>query len=395
MHLLQQRENMPFFFFKKLHVSKKSSNFAADYKSSPVMKNILHSLVLFCMIVAFAACDGVNKPSSDNSSRIENNIISVQRIWAEGYCAFTSLVRYNGRYYCSFREASAHLFDADGKAEGKARLLVSDNGTDWRSLALFAKEGMDLRDPKLSVMPDGRLMMLMGGSVYEERKLKNMFPQVTFSSDGEHFTDLQPVVIDSALCRDMEWIWRVTWFGGTGYGVSYGSAFALVKTTDGVHYELVTPLDVTERPNETSVQFLSDSTMLLMVRREGGDKRGWWGTARPPYTQWQWQEMDIPLGGPDFMILGDTLCIAGSRSLYATEKTMMFKGGLDGHLEEVCMLPSGGDDNSYTGMLVNGDELWVSYYSRHESPMAAIYLARMPLKWFTSPLTSKYHYKYW
>jgi len=322
--------------------------------------------------------------------------ITVQKIWSGGYCAFTSLVRYKGRYYCSFREANAHLFDADGKAEGKARVIVSDDGTNWRPAALFAKEGMDLRDPKLSVMPDGRLMLLMGGSVYEERKLVNMFPQVAFSEDGEHFTPLQPVVIDTAVCRQMEWIWKVTWHGGTGYGVTYGSGLALLATDDGVHYRLVSRLDeVTEKPNETAVQVRSDGTMHLMVRREGGDKRGWWGTALPPYTEWQWEEMDIPLGGPDFILPGDTLCIAGTRSLYASEKTMLFKGGLDGRLEEVCLLPSGGDDNSYTGMLIEGDELWVTYYSRHESPMASIYLARVPLAWFTSPCTNKYYYKYW
>ena len=349
------------------------------------MKNILFCIPLLLLTMCRPAGNTVHT----------DYVMSVERIWDTNYCAFTSLVKYNGRYYCSFREASAHLFDADGKAEGKARIIVSDDGCHWQSLALFHKEGMDLRDPKLSVTPDGQLMMLMGGSVYENRKLVNMFPQVTFSSDGEHFSELQPVVIDSAVCRDMEWIWRVVWHGDTGYGVMYGSSYALLKTTDGVRYQLVTPLEVSGKPNETAVGFRSDSTMFLMVRREEGDKRGWWGEAQPPYTQWQWQEMDIPLGGPDFTIVGDTLCITGTRSLYATEKTMMLKGNLQGKMEEVCMLPSGGDDNSYTGMLIEGDQLWVTYYSRHETPMAAIYLAKMPLAWFTSPLTNKYYYKYW
>ena len=331
-------------------------------------------------------------PSRPDSSQLT---MQVEKIWSNDYCAFTSLIAYNGRYYCSFREATAHLFDADGKAEGKARILVSDDGHTWQSLTLIAKDGMDLRDPKLSVTPDGKLMVLMGGSVYEDRKLTAMYPQVAFSEDGLTFGDLQPCVIDTAICRNMEWIWRLTWHGDTGYAVVYGSDFALVCTHDGIHYDLVTRLEVSGRPNETTVQIASDSTMYMMIRREEGDKRGYWGMARPPYTDWQYTEMDIPLGGPDFLLLGDTACIVGTRSLYATEKTMMLKGRLDGHLEEVCLLPSGGDDNSYTGMFIHEDEVWVSYYSRHEQPMAAIYLARIPLAWFTTPPSNKYYYKYW
>lgn len=329
------------------------------------------------------------------SNQQHDNEIAVQRIWEGDYCAFTSFIKYNDKYYCSFREASAHLFDENGKAEGKARIIVSQDGETWQSAALFAKEGIDLRDPKLSIMPDGRMMVIMGGSVYEDRKLKNMYPQVAFSEDGITFTEPQPVVIDSAVCENYEWIWRVTWHNGIGYGVTYGSQYALLQTTDGVHYDLVSRLNLENNPGETSLQFLNDGTMLLIARCEGANKHGVWGRSLPPYTEWEWTEMNIPLGGPDILVLGDTLTILGTRSLYASEKTMMFKGGTDGNFEEVCMLPSGGDDNSYSGMIVEGDELWVTYYSRHELPKAAIYLAKLPMHLFTTPRSNKYYGKYW
>lgn len=326
--------------------------------------------------------------------------ISVSRIWEHDYCAFTSLIEFKGRYYCSFREANSHLFDENGKAdEGKARIIVSSDGSRWEPLALLAKRGLDLRDPKLSIMPDGRLMVIMGGSVYKDKKLVNMYPQVSFSTDGVHFTEPQPLHIDPRVCEDYEWVWRVTWFNGVGYGVTYGKMhnYALLKTTDGINYELVSYLDVLHNPGETTLRFKSDGQMLLMARREGGrgNQKGLWGVSNPPYTDWKWTDMNIPLGGPDFLMLNDSLCVLGTRSLYASEKTMMLKGYTDGKFEEVCILPSGGDDNSYPGMLVVGDELWVTYYSRHELEKAAIYLAKIPLEMFTTPRTNKYYGKYW
>ncbi len=345
--------------------------------------------LVFVALLMLTACTS-SSPKQDNSQTYS---ITVNRIWSnDNYCSFTSLVKFQDRYFCTFREAVAHHYKGDATTAGKVRIIVSDDGEDWQPLALFAIEGMDLRDPKLSITPDGRLMLLLGGVLYDGAEYMGSFTKAAFSEDGKVFTELQDCVVDPAICQNREWLWRLTWFDNTGYVVSYGPTFNLLQTTDGIHYDLVSPLAVTGRPNETTVRLTSDSTMYLMIRREEGDHRGMWGMARPPYNDWQWTEMDIPLGGPEFFILGDTATIVATRSLYSSEKTMLFKGGLNGHFEEVCLLPSGGDDNSYAGMLIEGDELWVSYYSRHEQPMSEIFLARVPLCWFTSPVTNQYYY---
>ena len=58
---------------------------------------------------------------------------------------------------------------------------------------------------------------------------------------------------------------------------------------------------------------------------------------------------------------------------------------VDGALEELAELPSGGD-NSYPGFVqLSGDRALVSYYSSHESDasgkrITAIYLAELKLK---------------
>ncbi|MDR2953896.1 MAG: hypothetical protein LBV43_02310 [Prevotella sp.] len=318
----------------------------------------------------------------------QEQCVSIKKIWDNGkHCAFTSLIKFNGKYYCSFREGETHIFGLDGKAEGKSRILVSEDGENWQPIALLEKKDYDLRDPKLSITPDGQLMVLMGGSVYVDKKLVNRYPQVSFSKDGTHFTKPVPIHFnDGASGHD--WLWRVTWDGGTGYGANYytdkgENKISLVKTTDGLKYDLVTILDVTELPNEATIRILPDKRMLMMVRRETGNRRGYWGISNPPYKEWEWKEMELQLGGPDFIQAGENFFIAGTRSYFisSAHKSILLTGDTDGRFQEVYMLPSGGD-TSYPAFLIEGDEVWVSYYSMHETKNASIYLAKFPLSFF-------------
>ena len=240
--------------------------------------------------------------------------MSVEKIWDRGkHNAFTDLARWRGKWYCTFRESEGHV-----GGNGTLRVLESADGGKWEPVALIAEEGIDLRDPKLSVTPDDRLMIVAGGSVYAGTTLQGRQPRVTFSKDGREWTAPRRVLSEG------EWLWRVTWHGGRAYGVSFNAAARntaaakeaaetgkagagaadwkpkLFASDDGVKYTLVTHLDVPGHPNETTVRFLPDGTMIALVRREGGDRFGWIGSSPPPYTAWQWHTTTERLGGPEF-----------------------------------------------------------------------------------------------
>ena len=107
---------------------------------------------------------------------------SVAKIWdGAAHSAFTDLVEFKGRFYCAFREGTGHIPEKDGSGDGKIRVLVSDDGVAWKSSVLLVRKGFDLRDAKLSVTPDGRLMVLMGGSIYDKAVLKSRMTHVSFS----------------------------------------------------------------------------------------------------------------------------------------------------------------------------------------------------------------------
>lgn len=338
------------------------------------------SLFIFCIL--FVCCNGNATEKNDHSC--------VRKIWDNGnHCAFTSLIKFKGNYYCSFREGDSHIFDKDGNAEGKVRIIVSTDGEKWESVACMAKKTFDLRDPKLSVTPDGKLMVIMGGSIYKNKVLEGRIPHVSYSSDGKTFSDPVPINLDKEVETGNDWLWRVTWDDQTGYGVNYSllsddeAVISLVKTTDGTNYQLVSKLDVPDFPNETTVRILPDKRMVLMVRRERGDQKGYWGVSNPPYKEWTWTKMEMRLGGPDFISLGKDVIVAGTRSHYIPSfpKTVLLTGNEAGKFQETVVLPSGGD-TSYPGFIIEGNELWVSYYASHETKMASVYLAKIPLSVF-------------
>ena len=302
-------------------------------------------------------------------------LVSVARIWDSGaHNAFTDLIRWRGRWYCTFREGDAHV-----GGDGRIRVLSSEDGKTWTSTALIGETGIDLRDPKLSITPDDRLMIVAGGSVYEGNRYLGRQPRVTFSSDGSAWSTPQRVLAEG------DWLWRVTWHEGRAYGVTYKSAsgasgetVTLVSSKDGRTFDEVTPLAVPDRPNETTLRFMPDGEMVALVRREAGNRFAWVGRSRAPYTTWTWREIPQQIGGPNFIRLPDGELWASGRSYPGGPKTIVGRLTLDGIYEPTLTLPSGGD-TSYAGMVWHDGLLWVSYYASHEGK-TAIYLARVKVR---------------
>ncbi len=322
----------------------------------------------------------------------EPKLESVTKIWDAGaHNAFTDLIRFKNQWFCSFREAEGHV-----GGDGKLRVLTSTDGVEWTSAALLAEEGIDLRDPKLSITADGRLMIVAGGSVYGGTKiLKGRQPRVAFSADGRKWTATQRVLAEG------DWLWRVTWHDGVAYGIAYDASqrasaaaqeaakstkpvapgpadwkLKLFRSADGVQYELITHLDVPGHPNESTLRFTADGEMIALSRREAGSTFGWIGSSKPPYKTWSWHETQYRFGGPNFIVLDNGSMWAAGRRYPGGAKTVLAQMTRTSY-EPLLTLPSGGD-TSYPGLVFHEGLLWMSYYSSHEGK-SSIYLAKIAL----------------
>lgn len=296
------------------------------------------------------------------------------------YSAFTDLIRFNNFFYCSFRVGSKHV----GGKNGKVRILRSRDGSEWESIALLEKEGIDLRDPKLSVTPKGEIMVIIGGSIYDGKKLVDRVPHVSFSNKrGKNFSDPEAVEVTDNTGEMNSWIWRVIWKDGTGYGMDYQTHkgdewdLYLTKTVDGKHFQKVSRLKIDGLPNESTIRFTKDDLMYVLVRREGGDSRGILAKSSPPYKIWNYTKLDYRLGGPNFLFLSESKLVVGTRNYKGDRKTHLLVTNPDGEIEKTIELPSG-SDTGYPGKLIHEGFLWVSYYSSHEGN-SNIYLSKIPI----------------
>lgn len=297
-----------------------------------------------------------------------------QKIWDRGkHNAFTDLVRFKDAWFCVFREGDDHA-----KGAGKIRVLTSKDGKAWDSAALIEKNGVDLRDPHISVTPKGKLMIVGGAAVPPTRDpLTDHFSSVCFSENGSEWTPPEKTL------ESWQWLWRVRWQGDNVYGVAYRSDSKpprkyegiLYKGTDGKKYERVTNFDI---PNTTEASLVFDGdTMICLQRRDGKPNTAMLGTSKSPYKEWTWKDLGAYFGGPHLIQTpdGDWLAV-GRMTTTGKAQTVVCRLDIkDAKLTPLLTLPSGGD-TSYAGLVWHDDQLWISYYSSHEGK-TCIYLAKV------------------
>lgn len=335
------------------------------------MKCARSTLLLFC---CWAGLASAAEPTLELAA-------PVQKIWDQAaHNAFTDLIRFRDRWYCVFREADEHA-----KGAGAIRVLVSSDGAKWESAATLSKEGVDYRDPHVSVTPDGRLMLNAAAAVpYTRDPLKDHYSFVSFSKEGTAWSEPQRVL------ESWQWLWRVTWHKDTAYGVAYiwdpdvGGAqsyrTALFRSPDGIQYVKVADLGQ-KLASEATLRF--DGEVLSCLQRRDGYRgiTALLGSSKPPYTKWDWQDLGVYLGGPNMLRDPRGSWWVAARIYFPPKGPRTVVSRLDpagGKLTEIVKLPSGGD-TSYPGMAWHDDQLWVSYYSSHEGK-TSIYLARLRAK---------------
>jgi hypothetical protein len=313
--------------------------------------------------------------SSSQTTAAEPVLVDVRKIWDRApHNAFTDLVRHRGEFVCVFREGQGHV-----SPDGAIRVIASKDGREWSSLARLAITQADLRDPKITIAPDGRYMIVAAAA--RDRKASGEAAHqsmVWFSRDARDWGQGQEVAD-----RDF-WLWRVIWREKWALGVAYGTTernkhVRLYQSRNGLAFDVLADhLFDQGYPNESGLAFLDDGTCLCLLRRDEGSRTGMLGTAKPPYTSWTWHDLGVAIGGPNLLKIPDGRLVAGGRLYDKSVRTAL--GWVDpqaGTFREFLSLPSGGD-TSYPGLVCHDGLLWVSYYSSHEGK-TSIYLARVKL----------------
>lgn len=151
-------------------------------------------------------------------------LISHQLIWGnQKHNAFTDLIKFNGNYYCCFRQATNHV-----SKDGIIIILKSESLNNWQIASKIIIANSDLRDPKLTVHPSGKLLLSYYHKVFDHSG-KNILNQngIQFSQNGLTWSSAH------IIGEKNWWLWRIRWHKNTALGIAYNRAQNRVKLYQG------------------------------------------------------------------------------------------------------------------------------------------------------------------
>lgn len=325
--------------------------------------------------------------AADDVPRVE--VANVRRVFHNGeHNAFTDLVRFEGRYYLTFRSCpDGHMVHPTASI----LILASDDLQSWQPVHQFRVEKRDTRDPHFLIFKDR--LFVYTGTWYSgdttippaQYDLNLHLGYAAWSDDGTAWHS--PVLLEGTFGH---YIWRAAVHGDKAYlcgrrkkgfdvrpkGEGPEVESALLESDDGLIWRTKALFQET-RGDETAFVFEPDGSVLAIGRR--GSDPAQILRSHPPYTNWDRRDLDRYVGGPLLTRWGGRWLVGGRKSTDRGPKTSLcWLTGDD--LHEFAELPSAGD-NSYPGFLeLTPTTAVVSWYSSHEQdeggkPITAIYMA--------------------
>ena len=279
---------------------------------------------------------------------------------------------------CVYREADTHV-----SPNGKIVLCEIDKKSmTSNTLKELQIPGSDLRDPKFSF--DGECLFI---TAYAKTLLDNgsiSRHMVSYSSTNgktwsapNHFGD------------DAWWIWNCDRYKSYFYGFAYNRAAESISLYRGnldnsmhCYRENVFGLEKSGKgyPNESALLFDGQGNANVFLRRDADTFSAQFGFSQPPYSEWEWHDLGVYIGGPAAAKLENgNFLVAGRHVDWDSESFSTRLWHFDTKtktLSELLTLPSSGD-TSYPGLVINDDILYASYYSSHIDGQSRVYLAKL------------------
>ncbi|MFV0155370.1 glycoside hydrolase [Empedobacter falsenii] len=321
--------------------------------------------VFITLCISVISTSFLVNPVSENAE-----IVSTSMIWDSApHNAFTTLESYKGYMYCSFREASSHR-----AYDGKIRIIRSNDGKNWESVALINQANEDLRDPKL-VLLDNSLVLLV-----VSRTNSKHYSYTYSSNDGKNWNFMQK--------SNNTWRWNATntVLNNSIYSVGYsgddksGKLYQTKNARDWVAIKNNFFPNVNNQPSETKIFILPNQKLVALVRQEKGNQNAVLGISNPPYSNWTWKDLGVRIGGPSGIAISNDEILACVRLYNKPVRLSLLRININNATyKEIATLPSGGD-TGYSDITEFNGEYYVSYYSsKNKANKASIYLSHITL----------------
>lgn len=295
------------------------------------------------------------------------------------HSAFTDLCAFSGNLYCCFREATNHV-SQDGRI---VILKMNVEGEKLQSWFLNI-QNVDLRDPKLLVNPEGKLILLAYGRRFDENGVwKYSKPLCFFSTNGKSWSG------EHWFGNRNWWLWRLTYYKNTAYGFAYNRTAQTLNLYSGdplraIHIAKHSVLGLETHdlgyPNESDICFATNGKAFAVVRRDADSFSAQFGISNPPYHQWKWHDLGRYIGAPAILLWDENnLLVAGRIWRNKQFKTAVWKLNISTKSLNLLVELQTAGDNSYPGLVRDNQDLYISYYSSHIDDISAIYLTNVTI----------------
>jgi hypothetical protein len=291
----------------------------------------------------------------------------------------TDMIEWNGAWYLSYVSSPWHFGNDDSVLHVKRSF---DKGKTWEEVTSFNPPDEDIRDPKFAIIGDKLFLYALKNTDFLAEPYLSIY---STSQNGADWSDFESVPgLDGWL------FWRPkTQDGKTFYNAAYWwehGKSVLLKSTDGVNWEIISTIHEGGRNDETEIEFLPDGRLLATARLEYGEGEVIFGDVKgstlitiseAPYTNWLEgvQSLVTRLDGPYLFTYNDRIYAAAriqpdlgrsgpltsQGSAIARKRTALFEVRENG-LAYLTDFPSNGD-TSYVGLVMEGDAAHLTYYT--------------------------------
>jgi len=283
----------------------------------------------------------------------------------------TDLIHWDGAFYLIHQTSPYH----PGSSRSRLLLWRSPDARAWEKVAEFKAPRGEYRDPKFAAIGDRLFIYALPNYTFLAEPATTVF---TYSTDARTWTPMEETDHPGWLFWRPKTRDQKTWYV-TAYWNEHGKSI-LLKSTDGITWKTVSTVYEGERNDETDFEFLPDGRILATARLEVDG--GWRGhprggallaVSKPPYRKWNYARSTVTrLDGPCLFPYNGRVYAAGryqasfapfarQGGILAKKRTSLFLVE-EARLVRLTDLPSAGD-TSYAGVVIQGDDLYVSYYT--------------------------------
>ncbi|MHA1426876.1 MAG: hypothetical protein ACTSQI_12890 [Candidatus Helarchaeota archaeon] len=340
-----------------------------------IIKGFIVGLWIFGMFLGSVLLFWYLRP---NTAQIDKAVVMESWIAVTGmHNSNTDMIYWNktGMIYLINDHRPFHL----GSKDARLMLWNSTDAHYWNYIRSFSVAGNDIRDPKFAIIGNRLFLYALKNVGVMATPYQTVY---TYTEDGVNWQPFNNITQNGWLFWRPKTYDNATWYV-PAYWHEHGKS-ALFNSTDGINWSFVADIWNGEGNDETAIEFLSDGRMICTARLEGTADTLFGRTnastliaiSSYPYTDWNSyiKSRVTRLDGPVLFTYNNKVFAigryqVGSRtyftelgSVFSRKRTSLFLVNESTGLKHLTDFPSGGD-TSYAGIVINGSDAFVSYYT--------------------------------